>query len=92
MPVLSGSTRDEHRLFVGLFRVLAGQPVTARQYPGLLAEAFGDDADQVQARYPLAAYPTPNLAWATVLTDRMWARSTFPATPTARPTGAGLCL
>ena len=31
MPVLAGSTRDEHRLFVGLFRVLAGQPVTAGQ-------------------------------------------------------------
>jgi len=41
VPVLSGSTRDEHRLFVGLFRVLAGQPVTAQQYPELLAEAFG---------------------------------------------------
>jgi para-nitrobenzyl esterase len=77
VPVLSGSTRDEHRLFVGLFRVLAGQPVTAQQYPMLLAEAFGDHADQVQASYPLSAYPTPNLAWATVLTDRMWARSTF---------------
>ena len=77
VPVLSGATRDEHRLFVGLFRVLAGQPVTAEQYPELLAEAFGEHADQVQATYPLSAYPTPNLAWATVLTDRMWARSTF---------------
>jgi para-nitrobenzyl esterase len=77
VPVISGSTRDEHRLFVGLFRVLAGQPVTPEQYPTLLGDAFGGHADQVQARYPLSAYPTPNLAWATVLTDRMWARSTF---------------
>jgi para-nitrobenzyl esterase len=77
VPVISGSTRDEHRLFVGLFRVLAGQPVTAEQYPRLLAEAFGEHAEQVQARYPLSAYRSPNLAWATVLTDRMWARSTF---------------
>jgi para-nitrobenzyl esterase len=77
VPVISGGTRDEHRLFVGLFRVLAGQPVSAEQYPKLLAAAFGEHAGQVQARYPLAAYPTPNLAWATVLTDRMWARSTF---------------
>jgi para-nitrobenzyl esterase len=60
VPVLSGSTRDEHRLFVGLFRVLAGQPVTAEQYPRLLAEAFGDDAGQVQAAYPLLAYRSPN--------------------------------
>jgi para-nitrobenzyl esterase len=47
VPVLSGATRDEHRLFVGLFRVLAGQPVTAEQYPELLAEAFGEHADRV---------------------------------------------
>jgi para-nitrobenzyl esterase len=77
VPVLSGSTRDEHRLFVGLFRVLAGQPVTAQQYPTLLADAFGEHAGQVQARYPLDAFSSPSLAWATVLTDRMWARSTF---------------
>jgi para-nitrobenzyl esterase len=77
VPILAGATRDEHRLFVGLFRVLAGQPVTAGQYPQLLADAFGEHADRVLARYPLSAYPSPNLAWATVLTDRMWARSTF---------------
>jgi para-nitrobenzyl esterase len=77
VPVLAGSTHDEHRLFVGLFRVLAGQPVTADQYPALLAKAFGEEAGQVQARYPLSAYPSPAVAWATVLTDRMWARSTL---------------
>ncbi len=77
IPVMSGSTRDEHRLFVGLFRVLTGQPVTAEQYPTLLAEAFGEHASQVQTLYPLSDYRSPNLAWATVLTDRMWARSTF---------------
>jgi para-nitrobenzyl esterase len=77
VPVISGSTRDEHRLFVGLFRILAGQPVTREQYPELLGEAFGEHAGQVQARYPLDAYPSPSLAWATVLTDRMWARSTL---------------
>jgi len=31
----------------------------------------------VHARYPLDAYRSPAVAWATVLTDRMWARSTF---------------
>jgi para-nitrobenzyl esterase len=77
VPVISGGTRDEHRLFVGLFRVLAGQPVTAQEYPTLVYEAFGEDAGRVLARYPLSSFPTANLAWATVLTDRMWARSTF---------------
>jgi carboxylesterase type B len=47
-------------------------------HPGLEdSGAFGEHADQVQASYPLSAYRSPNLAWATVLTDRMWARSTF---------------
>jgi hypothetical protein len=80
VPVLAGATRDEHRLFVGLFRILAGQPVTAAQYPQLLAEAFGQYAGRVQDRYPLAAYSSPSLAWATALTDRMWARSTVTST------------
>jgi para-nitrobenzyl esterase len=39
--------------------------------------AFGEEAGQVQAHYPLSAYPSPAVAWATVLTDRMWARSTL---------------
>src|SRR5688500_17991338 len=33
VPVLAGATRDEHNSFVALFRELAGQPVTAEQYP-----------------------------------------------------------
>jgi hypothetical protein len=57
--------------------VLAGQPVTPQHYPGLLADAFGPHADQIQAQYPLVAYQSPSQPWATVLTDRMWARSTF---------------
>jgi para-nitrobenzyl esterase len=77
VPVMSGGTRDEHRLLVGLFRELAGQPVTAEQYPALLAEAFGDHAPAVQARYPLSDHESPSVAWATLLTDRMWARPTF---------------
>lgn len=77
IPVLAGATRDEHNSFVGLFRELAGQPVTAEQYPVLLKDAFGDQAAQVEAEYPLARFASPAQAWATVLTDRVWARSTF---------------
>jgi para-nitrobenzyl esterase len=49
----------------------------SQRYPALLAEAFGAQAGQIQACYPLTAYQSPSLAWAAVLTDRMWARSTF---------------
>jgi para-nitrobenzyl esterase len=77
VPVLTGATRDEHRLFVGLFRELAGQPITADEYPALLEAAFSSHANRVLAQYPLADYASASLAWATLLTDRMWARSTF---------------
>ncbi len=45
--------------------------------PRLLEEAFGDDAPAVQMRYPLSDYESASVAWASVLTDRMWARPTF---------------
>ncbi|RKT52393.1 carboxylesterase/lipase family protein [Saccharothrix australiensis] len=73
VPVLAGATADEHRNLVSVFR---GE-VTAEDYPRLLAAAFGDRAGAVAAEYPLADYPTPALAWARVLTDRVWARATF---------------
>jgi para-nitrobenzyl esterase len=77
VPVISGATRDEHRLFVGLFRVLAGAPVTAAQYPQLVATAFGAErAGPILRRYPLSDTESPNLTWATVLTDAIWARGT----------------
>ncbi|MEU4801544.1 carboxylesterase family protein [Actinosynnema sp. NPDC023587] len=74
VPVVLGTTRDEARFYVGLFADLAGRPVTAESYPRLLAEAFGDAADEVAARYPLGDAPTPSLAWARLCTDRAWAR------------------
>ncbi|TDQ54343.1 carboxylesterase/lipase family protein [Actinorugispora endophytica] len=74
MPLMLGTTRDEARFFVGLFADLAGSPVTAESYPRLLAEAFGDAADEVAARYAFDRFPTPSLAWAQVCTDRAWAR------------------
>ncbi|MEV1294079.1 carboxylesterase family protein [Pseudonocardia sp. NPDC049635] len=76
VPVLSGATRDEHRLYVAAFFDDTGSPVTAQQYPHLLRRAFGDRAGEVAARYPLEAHTTPSLAWATVLTDRVWATAT----------------
>ncbi|MBY8848093.1 carboxylesterase/lipase family protein [Saccharothrix longispora] len=77
VPVLLGATRDEARFFVAVFADLVGNPVTARDYPRLLAEAFGDAADEVAARYPLARFATPGLAWARVCTDRAWAWPTW---------------
>ncbi|MGH3931783.1 MAG: carboxylesterase/lipase family protein [Pseudonocardiaceae bacterium] len=76
VPVISGATRDEHRLFTAVFYDLMGQPVTAEGYSQLLRDAFGSAAEQVAAQYPLDAYDSPSLAWSAVVTDRLWALST----------------
>jgi len=77
VPVISGGTRDEARLFVALFYDSAGQPVTEESYAALLQATFGDDAARVQAEYPQASYDSPSLAWAAVVTDRVWALRTM---------------
>jgi carboxylesterase type B len=59
VPIISGTTRDEHTTFVAFFRELAGSPVTASAYPSLLRTAFGEDAAAIEKEYPLAHYATP---------------------------------
>lgn len=73
VPVLSGSTRHEHRGIVDIFR---GE-ISADDYRTLLAKAFGDHARAVEAEYPLSAFASPTEAWSQVLTDRVWARATW---------------
>lgn len=76
VPVLSGATLDEHRTFVGMMYDAVGTPFTTDDYDRALLTAFGDDAPVVAREYPLSDFPTPALAWATVVTDRMWALGT----------------
>ncbi|MFF3941880.1 carboxylesterase/lipase family protein [Streptomyces phaeofaciens] len=77
VPVLSGATRDEHRLFVGLTWDAVGNPLTGEQYEAAVTTAFGErHQDAVLAAYPADAFPSPALAWSTVITDRMWALGT----------------
>jgi para-nitrobenzyl esterase len=71
VPLIQGSTRDEMRPFVAVNYDVRNRPVTADQYPGILAQVFGNDAAAVLARYPASAYP-PGVALATALTD--WGR------------------
>lgn len=78
VPVLSGATRDEHRLFVGLMWDAAGDRLGEEEYEGLVATAFGEEHKAtVLAEYPVTDFPSPALAWATLVTDRMWARGTY---------------
>ncbi|GAA4613616.1 carboxylesterase/lipase family protein [Saccharopolyspora hordei] len=77
VPVLVGGTRDEARLFTGMFFDGVGQPVTEERYGALLAESFGDAADEIAREYPVGAHPSPSVAWSTVLDDAAWARSVW---------------
>lgn len=76
VPVLAGSTRDEARLMVTLsggFLARMGED----EYLERLEDAFGDEAIEIASEYPFEAFPSGELAWATVVTDRVWARPTM---------------
>ncbi|MGW9074579.1 carboxylesterase/lipase family protein [Streptomyces yangpuensis] len=69
VPVVQGTTRDEIRLF--LAQTLAAYPIgDENAYRARMERSFGvETARAVAAAYPVSAYPTPAIAWATLLTD-----------------------
>jgi para-nitrobenzyl esterase len=78
LPVLQGSNHDEMRFYVAP-ALAAGLVIDQAKYDSLLADSFGAHADAVRAAYPASAYPSPALAWATVLTDAAWSCTTLEA-------------
>jgi para-nitrobenzyl esterase len=60
VSVMIGVGRDEN---------LAGTPTTAAQYKALVEAQYGAAAPQVLARYPLARFASPYLAFRTVAAD-----------------------
>ncbi|MCF6508970.1 carboxylesterase family protein [Blastococcus sp. MG754426] len=79
VPVMHGNLSDENTLFTPLDPTvsrLAADGFTAADYAAVLAGVFGDDADEVLARYPAAAYPSPLRALAAVNSDAGSALST----------------
>ncbi len=69
VPVLIGTTRDEFTLFVALRYLLQGERFTPDDYPRLLAETFGADADKVAAQYPASRYGGVAQAYSATVTD-----------------------
>ncbi|MFE2146771.1 carboxylesterase/lipase family protein [Streptomyces sp. NPDC059456] len=69
VPVIEGVNRDEMRIF--LAQGLAASPVPDEAaYRARVERSFGAAAvPGVLSRYPVAAYPTPALAWAAALSD-----------------------
>jgi para-nitrobenzyl esterase len=73
VPLLQGSNHDEGRFFVGLEFDALGHPLTAAQYPKVVAAEVGAKAaPAVLAHYPLSAFASPDLAFAKVLTDSLF--------------------
>jgi para-nitrobenzyl esterase len=75
VPVMQGTNHDEWRLFVGSREVALG-PLTAAQYQGAMVN-FGFSpalaAYLATYVYPLAAYPSPSIAFGAVVTDYFFA-------------------
>jgi para-nitrobenzyl esterase len=76
VPVIEGSNHDEWRLFVASDFDLAGGPLTPEQYVPAIAATLGVPlpvAEIIAMSYPLANYPSPDLALAAVGTDAVFA-------------------
>jgi carboxylesterase type B len=81
VPLLQGGTRDEMRETVAARFDQRGTPLTAAQYPGVVAQVFGDQAPAILAHYPLGRYGSPGLALASLLTDWGHAVGACPVLP-----------
>jgi para-nitrobenzyl esterase len=76
VPVIEGTNHDEYRSLIALYHELPYGPITAEQYPLLIAKDFGLPPAVVALitqAYPLSAYPSPSLALAALGTDAMFA-------------------
>ncbi len=71
VPIAAGTNHDEYRLFVAAdFDLGPNGPITPAEYPQLIIASLGQTAGQaVLQEYPLQNYPSPDLAFATLVTD-----------------------
>jgi para-nitrobenzyl esterase len=76
VPIIQGTNHDEFRLFTALEFDLAGNPIpnTEAGYEAALATVVGSTAAPlVAAQYPLANFPSADLAFAAAITDAAFA-------------------
>ncbi|MCW2862658.1 MAG: hypothetical protein JWP48_4366 [Actinoallomurus sp.] len=74
VPVINGTTRDEHRTFVAAIESFTGHTVTEADYRKDIADFYGEDkAARIRKQYPISAYDSPSTALAAVWTDSSWA-------------------
>lgn len=74
VPVIVGANRDEGRLFVALHQLEIGSPLTAAQWAPAVDQYFGARVGaEVQAEYPLSAYPDAGAALGQAIGDAVLA-------------------
>jgi para-nitrobenzyl esterase len=71
VPVMQGTNHDEGTLFAALAFDLLGKPLTAAQYPTVLAamNMIGWAAEYIEQQYPLSKYVSPSAAFAAISGD-----------------------
>ncbi|WP_242908995.1 carboxylesterase/lipase family protein [Actinomadura terrae] len=73
VPVMQGTTRDEHHLFTAAIEAATEQVTTPESYREQLAALFSPaDLRRVLARYPVAKFHSAGEALSTVVTDWAW--------------------
>jgi para-nitrobenzyl esterase len=88
VPVLNGTNHDEERIFVSFGRAISGgsnvpipdYPVTADNYQANIAAVLNVAAARaaaIAAEYPLAAYPSPAVAFSALVGDASFACPAF---------------
>ncbi|GCD96106.1 carboxylesterase/lipase family protein [Embleya hyalina] len=73
VPVMQGTTRDEHRLFTAAIEAATKEVTTPDSYREQLAALFGPaDLQRVLARYPVSEFHSAGEALSAVVTDWAW--------------------
>lgn len=75
VPIIYGTTRDEHQFYHALYKVLAAKmPKDEKGLEEYVRQAVGEKhVTEVLSRYPLTSFPSVELAWIRMVTDSSWA-------------------
>ncbi|NKY42556.1 carboxylesterase/lipase family protein [Nocardia cerradoensis] len=73
VPIIEGTTRDEHRLFTAAIEIATAQQTTPAGYREQLDALFpAPDVERVLARYPVSRFHSAGEALSAVVTDWAW--------------------
>jgi len=73
VPIIQGTTRDEHHLFTAAIEAATGQQTTEASYQEQIHTLFNPaDASRILARYPSRHFHSAGEALSTVVTDWAW--------------------